>query len=230
MKKILKKIVATVYPSLLYASKSYSQDGEDMLLKAFYEGRKDYKGFYVDIGAHHPYRFSNTAYFYERGWSGINIEPTPALIKAFHRERKRDINLNIGISDSEERMTFYEFNESALNTFDKNRALSVENEQYKIIAQTEIEVRTLQQVLAQYLPQNQHIDFMNIDVEGLDLSVLLSNDWSIYSPDYILVEGKFSIDQLNNNEIYVFLKRKNYTLAGRTKRTFLFKFEGKRTK
>lgn len=225
MKKILKNIVAALRPSLLYASKSYSQDGEDMLLKAFYEGKKNYKGFYVDIGAHHPYRFSNTAYFYERGWQGINIEPTPSLIKTFRQTRKRDINLNVGISDSSGKMTFYEFNEPALNSFDKTLSLSRENKQYKIIAQTEIEVFTLKQILSEHLKQNQHIDFMNIDVEGLDMNVLRSNDWSKYTPDYILVEGKFNANQLDNNEIYAFLKNKKYNLVGRTKRTFLFQFE-----
>ena len=45
----------------------YSQDGEDTLLSAFYEGQPGYKGFYVDIGALHPLRFSNTQIFYEKG-------------------------------------------------------------------------------------------------------------------------------------------------------------------
>jgi len=216
-----------MYPSLLYASKSYSQDGEDMLLKAFYEEKKDYKGFYVDIGAHHPYRFSNTAYFYERGWRGINIEPTPSLIKAFHRTRKRDINLNVGISNSNEKMTFYEFNEPALNSFDKALSRSRENDQYKIITQTEVQVTTLKQALSEHLPLNQHIDFMNIDVEGLDMHVLKSNDWSKYTPDYILIEGEFFANELNDSDIYIYLKNKNYTMAGRTKRTFLFEFENK---
>ena len=40
-------------------------------------------GFYVDIGAHHPKRFSNTYFFYKRGWSGITVEPNSDAIKLF---------------------------------------------------------------------------------------------------------------------------------------------------
>ena len=52
---------------------SFSQEGEDLILNRFL-GKKE-KGFYVDIGAHDPKRFSNTNIFYERGWTGINIDP-----------------------------------------------------------------------------------------------------------------------------------------------------------
>lgn len=42
-------------------SKSFSQHGEDVVLAAFFY--KNYKGVYINIGAHHPFRFSNTYYF-----------------------------------------------------------------------------------------------------------------------------------------------------------------------
>ena len=222
MKKLIIYILENFFPKFWFLYKSYSQDGEDMVLKAFYETKKRYKGFYIDIGAHHPYRFSNTAYFYSKGWNGINIEPTPSLIPAFKRIRRKDINLNVGISNTNGKLTFFEFNEPALNSFDKELSLSRENGKYKIIAQKEIEVRPLSEILSAHLPKNQHIDFINIDAEGLDLDILKSNDWSKYIPDFILVEGSFSADSLSDDEIYNYLKSKNYTLVARTKRTFIF--------
>ena len=45
---------------------SYSQEGEDMILKSFFENKKHYRGFYVDVGAHHPVRYSNTYFFYKK--------------------------------------------------------------------------------------------------------------------------------------------------------------------
>ena len=109
MKKIIFKIVHRCLPQLLYRKISYSQDGEDMMLQTYYETKKHYKGFYVDVGAHHPYRFSNTNYFYKKGWRGINIEPTPTLYPAFLRHRRRDINLNVGVSDHSTSIPFYIF-------------------------------------------------------------------------------------------------------------------------
>lgn len=219
----LLKAIQWLFPAFLNTSTSYSQDGEDMVLKAFYEGKKKYKGFYVDIGAHHPYRFSNTAYFYKKGWQGINIEPTPSLIGFFRTYRKRDINLNIGISDTNSIITFYEFNEPALNSFDRERSLSRQNDKHKIIAEKKIEVFPLKDVLDKHLPAGQKIDFFTIDVEGLDLNVLKSNDWNKYLPQYILVEDEFDVESIAENEVYAFLKNKNYKLVARTKRTSLFK-------
>ena len=45
----------------------YSQNGEDLILNRLFENKE--KGFFIDVGAHHPIRFSNTYLFYKKGWS-----------------------------------------------------------------------------------------------------------------------------------------------------------------
>lgn len=196
-----------------------------MVLRSFYEGKKNYKGFFVDVGAHHPYRFSNTQFFYKKGWRGINIEPTPGAIKSFNIFRKRDINLNIGISNVKDKLTFYCFNEPALNGFSKE--ISMERDarltQYKIIQEVEIQTLPLSDVFDQHLPKGQKIDFMTIDVEGLDLLVLQSNNWQLYKPDYILVEDKIDFENLTSSEVYRYLKEQGYQLVSKTLRTLFFK-------
>ena len=198
-----------------------------MVLRSFYEGRKRYKGYYVDIGAHHPYRFSNTLYFYKRGWKGINIEPTPSALKLFKLFRSRDINLNIGISSKKDKLKFYCFNEPALNGF--SRELSEErnntSKKYKIINELVIETYPLGEVLDKYLPEGQQIDFLTIDVEGLDMQVLQSNDWTKYKPLHILVEDQLDFNDLHGSEIYSFLEQQGYLLAAKTLRTLFFRFK-----
>ena len=73
---------------------SYSQNGEDIYILKYFNNKK--KGFYVDIGAYHPKRFSNTYLLNKNNWSGVNIEANPNLIKKFLKDRPNDINLNIG--------------------------------------------------------------------------------------------------------------------------------------
>ncbi|MCZ7616055.1 MAG: FkbM family methyltransferase [Ignavibacteriaceae bacterium] len=129
-------------------------------------------------------RFSNTYYFYKRGWRGINIEPMPGSKNKFDRIRPKDINLEIPISSKEEELTYYIFNEPALNGF--SRELSSEGEKlnaYKIVKTVEMKTKTLGSVLDTFLPKGQNIDFMSIDVEGLDSEVLKSNNWDKYVPD-----------------------------------------------
>ena len=135
-----KKRIISLYRAVVTANNptyhrlSYSQEGEDMILASIFEGRS--KGFYVDVGAHHPQRFSNTYHFYLQGWSGINIDAMPESMNIFKRTRPRDINLEIPVFDSEQTLTYYAFNESALNSFSKELSTARDGlNQYKIIFQ-----------------------------------------------------------------------------------------------
>lgn len=226
MIKAIKKVLLKYLPVNYFAySKSYSQDGEDMILKAIYEHKKEYNGFFVDVGAHHPVRYSNTNYFYKRGWKGINIEPTPSAIGAFNTFRKRDVNLNIGIGPEKTKLKFYCFNEPALNSFSEEVSKRIDREsvKYKIIKELDIDVFPLSDVFDKYLPENTPIDFLSIDVEGLDYQVLLSNNWEKYKPAVILIEENVDVDKLKDSPIYAFLKGKGYSFFAKTLRTCIYR-------
>lgn len=204
--------------------KSYSQFGEDMVLSTFLNGIKN--GFYVDIGAYHPKKLSNTYFFYKKGWRGINIDAKPGSMKLFRKKRKRDINLEIGVSKEEKELDFYIFNEAANNTFLKKMAdMSISNGEIlekKVVVKT----ITLERILDKYLPKNQKIDFISIDVEGLDMEVLESNNWDKYKPGFILVEmHNIDIIDIKNSEIYKFLNSKKYKLISVVYITLIFKYE-----
>lgn len=62
---------------------SFSPDDEVIISRLFLEGHKSCKGFFIDIGAEHPYRLSNTLPLYRRGWRGINVQPTPGALNFF---------------------------------------------------------------------------------------------------------------------------------------------------
>lgn len=222
----LKKLILKYLPLHYFKSyQSYAQEGEDMVLRSFYEGNKNYKGFYVDVGAHHPYRFSNTLFFYKSGWRGINIEPTPGAIKLFNRFRKNDINLNIGISAVSGILPFYCFNEPALNGFSKEVSEERNNSstKYHLIKEISIQTLPLSTVLDKHLKPGQQIDFLTIDVEGLDIEVLESNNWEKYKPDYILVEGAMHFEEIPHSPIYQLLHPMGYGLVAKTLRTLFFK-------
>ena len=201
----------------------YSQEGEDIILNRLFEGKKN--GFYVDIGAHHPLRFSNTYLFYQQGWTGINVEAMPGSMELFNTLRPKDINLEIPVSDKKQLLTYFIFNEPALNTFSETEAQKKDGlGGYEIINKIQLETLPLYKILDQYLPEGTEIDFLTIDVEGLDLAVLQSNDWEKYKPKLILVESlRNSLDDLNQNEIYLFLKAKGYSLFAKTYNTMFFK-------
>lgn len=222
-KNILRR-VRDYYQWDIYYQKSWSQEGEDLILSRYFENLKT-NGFYVDVGAHHPLRFSNTYKFYKQGWYGINIDAMPGSMDLFNRLRPRDINLEKAVSDSKQIMTYYAFNEPALNGFSKELTQHRDGQgNNKIIFKKDIETSTLEEILDQYMPKGQNIDFLSVDVEGLDFAVLKSNNWVKYSPELILIEICGSmLDELLNNEVTIFLRQFGYTICAKCMNTVIFK-------
>ena len=204
------------------ANLCYSQNGEDLILNRFLENKE--KGFFIDEGAHHPIRFSNTYFFYKKGWSGINIDAIPASMNNFNKIRPKDINIGKGVGIKNNQLTFYQFNESALKTFCKEEAFSKNKHGYKIIKSNLITVDTLENILDKYMPENTQIDFLNIDAEGKDEEVLISNNWEKYKPNFILIEilREEDIDDTSSS-IKTFLKSKTYILINKIFDTYIFK-------
>lgn len=202
--------------------RSYSQEGEDMILRRIFEDCAT--GFYVDVGAHHPFRFSNTCHFHRRGWRGINIDAMPGSMAAFRRHRPADINLETPVGDRDEVLTYYVFDEPALNGF--SRELSAERAAagtYRITAEIPLRTRRLSEILDEHLPAGTAIDFLSVDVEGHDLAVLRSNDWEKYRPRVVLVEilgNRFS--DIEGHEISALLRGHGYRPFAKAVYTVLF--------
>ena len=209
---------------------SFSQEGEDILLERIFSSLTN--GFYVDVGAHHPQRFSNTYKFYLKGWTGINIEPTPGGIDPFLTYRPRDINLSMGISDSSGPLKFYVFKEGALNTFSEETVQKlIKTTDYRPSLTIDVPMKRLDEVLETHLPKisakNTKITFMTIDTEGFEMPVLKSNDWTRFCPSVILIEDR-DFDLLNpmNSEVHRFLAEKEYLLFAKTHNTLFYRQRG----
>ena len=230
MQRILKKFVFKlkdrffwfVFP---FGNLYFSQNGEDVVLSKIFDqelfGDEKYQGFYVDVGAYHPFRYSNTFYFYRKGWSGINIDADDRFFKLFSFFRKKDKNLNLAIGLNKEKRFFYIFEDAAFNTFDERLAKNlIKSGGSKLLDKRKLETLSLEEVLDKNLNYQQKIDFMNIDVEGLDLEVLKSNNWDKYAPRVILVENLQ--DQKRIKDIENFLKKKGYFLSSQVFNTGIY--------
>lgn len=204
-----------------YKVASWSQAGEDMVLRHIFETQSC--GFYVDVGAHHPLRYSNTFHFYRLGWRGINIDATPGSMDLFKVMRPRDINVEAAIFDSKRQMTFYQFNDPAVSTFDPALAKERDGIIWKLIGQCELETQPLAEILATHLPADQAIDFLSIDVEGMDEQVLRSNDWQRYRPRVVVIEtlGQ-DVGQVMESAPAAFLRAQGYSLLAKTAHTAFF--------
>ena len=218
-KKNLRKIKSLfgVYTnaSFIYSKKYYSQEGEDIIINKLV---KPSEGFYVDVGAHHPFRYSNTQLLYEKGWRGLNIEPDGNAIKLFKKSRKKDINVKAAVSNSSNQKLYYIFEDGAFNTISDNNAKRViTTRQSKIVKKSKIKTYTLRFILEKYI-KDKKIDYMNIDVEGSELDVLKSNDWNKYKPDVISVERGNETKRI----IMKYLSDNGYKLEAKTTLTDIY--------
>ena len=209
----------------------YSQDGEDVVLYSYIMNGKssDYKGFFVDVGALRPQRYSNTFIFYKMGWNGINIDGTPGSMAKFNEERPRDINIEAVVSDNNsEKVSYYIFEESALNCFNKECAEAYISEGWKLNNIVQLQPKTINDILDTYVPKNKKIDFINIDTEGIDEKIVKSINYEKYAPDYFIIEecdfiNKDFAQYKELSNIYKFLYLKNYIVVGKTMRSIIYK-------
>ncbi len=200
----------------------YAQNCEDIMVQSLFP--KTHKGFYVDVGAHHPYRISNTYLLHKQGWRGINIDANPDTINLFKKARPTDINLLLGVSGKAETLTYHTFQDPACNTFSDTEAERWKQKTWnKYLGATEVATQTLKDIFITNLPVGQTIDLLNVDVEGLDLEVLQSNNWLQFRPKVIIVEAHgFDVENMESSPIYLYLKQQGYYLRFVLKFSLIF--------
>jgi len=170
-----------------YRSYYYSQYGEDIILRSLFKGKRD--GLYVDVGAHHPERYSNTKLLYDAGWRGINIEPDRESYMRFVHKRPGDTNLNVGVGAKAGALTYHRFSDPALNTFDAGQAKQWMGKPWvAYLGESTVDVQPLSSILESHA-SGAAIDLLTIDAEGMDADVLRSNNWQKYRPSVVVVEN-----------------------------------------
>lgn len=215
-----KSLLSFVQKRLLHSPQlSYSQSGEDMIIRHIFNALGIFNPSYIDIGAHHPFELNNTAYFYENGSRGINIEANPLLMKPFLQHRKHDINLNVGIMDEPGELEFFIINPPSLSTFSAEEASRIADKYGYVISEIKIiPVTPVQQILDKYA-RDKLPDFLSIDVEGFDAPIFRSIDFDRWSPTVICCEiVVFEMKGIagKNNELVDYLTGMGYMLYADT--------------
>jgi FkbM family methyltransferase len=198
---------------------TYSQFGQDTyVFNNLFNQRKN--GVFVDVGANDPVKCSNTYLFETNGWTGLAIEPQDTLRDLWPKTRKTICIDNV-IGPETKDITFVEGDESehglaGIKGFNKVS----ENNQKEIIKKQ----RRLDEIL---IERNiTKVDYLSIDVEGYEMSVLESIDFSKVYIQVIGIEndlgfehlpfiGKKLASELGNKKIREFIISKGYKQVGR---------------
>lgn len=194
---------------------SFSKSGDDIQLKQIINSTRP--GVYVDIGCWHPINYSNTYYFYLRGWKGVCIDPNPQLAPLFKNKRPNDIFINCAIGENQKTMDYYMLSKryDSMNTLDYT-FIEKHGLQNEVINKISVPVYNLKTILDSHIFQNDRLDFFDVDVEGLDLEVLKTNDWNKYRPRIIMVETNLSLENELTSEIFLYLNSVGYNLIAKS--------------
>jgi FkbM family methyltransferase len=170
------------------AQRSYSQCGEDRIIKFVLDTFQVRQYRYLDIGAHHPRRLSNTYLFYALGGSGVLIEPNRAMAVLNSAERPRDVCLNVGLAgEPRASVPYYVMRSDTLSTFSKQEAGRMVSEcGEEIVEVRSVEVRAPASVLSEHFGDG--LNLVSIDVEGLEMEILEAFDLRKYRPEVFCIE------------------------------------------
>jgi FkbM family methyltransferase len=201
----LKTIIKPIRPN--------SRWGVDLILNDIFKNKK--KGFYIDIGCHHPIINSHTYLLYKKGWMGINVDIDFNSIDMFNFFRPKDINKQVALSNNiKDTELYFYHNRAAKNTISREFGQDA-------VTVKKIRTNTLNNLIDEQKLNNQTIDFINIDVEGNELNVLKGFDLKKFKPKVILLEYIRSdmtefyqkdIDMILSSEIYKYMIKNNYKL------------------
>lgn len=211
----------------------FSQYGEDVILHKLF-GSKFSDGFYIDAGAHHPFRQSNTAYLWLMGWRGINVDASKAAIRQFDRVRSSDLNLWSAIVDdatarANKEIALYSNLEVDLGaTCDPVLA-----SQRGAAQSTMVPCTTLKSIINDHaVKMTDKIELLNIDIEGFDQQAIASfSEWAI-KPQVICIEiYEHNIRNVLSSPACRLLESYGYALIERVGLTAIFqRAEGEKSR
>ena len=182
---------------------SYAQNAEDVLLHRVFGGQET--GFYVDVGAYHPVIGSTTKAFYDRGWSGINIEPG-SVFAELAAARPRDVNLRMAVLDRAGEVAFVE------DESDRGTSHVCLDDSGGAAARM-VPCDTLEAIVGAH-SRGRPVDFIKVDAEGAEAAIVRSTDWRRLRPSVLLIEATLPWSSLLANQGWEpFLVEQGYVRA-----------------
>ena len=165
---------------------SHAQNCEDVVLWRVLGDVEN--GTYVDVGAADPDDDSVTKAFYERGWSGLNVEPADDYAERLRQARPRDVVSQVCAGAKEGSVTFHHVLGTGLSSVVESSIDSLASTEYEVV-DVEVKVQRLDRILHDAGFEGRDIHFLKIDVEGFEESVLRGIDLAMWRPWVIVAEA-----------------------------------------
>ncbi|MDR1970372.1 MAG: FkbM family methyltransferase [Treponema sp.] len=165
------------------------QAGQDLLAYLYFRGKPS--GFYLDVGAHDGRTYSNSYIFEQIGWKGACVEPLPGVFEKLKENRRCDCyQAALAAQSAAEAVFIHALGVDTLSGLESEMAEGHEDWIRREGGQVErikVRVLTFPELMAHY-PDRRRIDFLSLDVEGAEMSILRTIDFETYDFGLISVE------------------------------------------
>ncbi|MDR3193366.1 MAG: FkbM family methyltransferase [Treponema sp.] len=186
------------------------QADQDVLAYLYFKGKRT--GFFLDIGAYDGKTYSNTYALEQLGWKGVCLEPLPDAFARLRRNRRCDC-YNLAMSDEPGKGVDF-IRAAGVETLSGLESKMAPTHKDWIVrekgAVERIKVNTVTfgDLMGRY-PGINLIDFLSLDVEGAEMSILESIDFRAYRFGLISIE---SIDETpgESEKLRTFMRERGY--------------------
>lgn len=217
---------STLYNDLEVGLTSHTIDGTDIILAEIL--RDVNKGFYIDIGANHPIKHSNTYYLYKLGWKGIVIDGNDVFKDIFKEIRPNDQFITALISSTVKEINFKIFPDDTMSSANPEQIAIYEKRfQKSEIISINGKTTTLSNIRKeQFIDTEVHL--LSVDIEGEDLNCLIGSNFENWKPGVVVIEIKhLSLHNIKTSDIVNFLTGHGYSLISKTPLNAIFIFPEK---
>lgn len=210
----LLKLIGVLFGYIKSPEKSYSLYGEDLIIKHLCHRLGIQNGYYLDIGCFHPKWISNTHLFHKAGWQGTVCDVDIWKTRPFKIFRPGVQIVTAGIlpansvNGSETLFRFKRFL-SEWDTFSNDEANRIKKIWGYDFEAIKVPTLSIDSVLEKIYLDNSRINFLNIDVEGLDDKILATIDFNRFPIDIIAFEDNEQFK--GSSEIQLKLASANYS-------------------
>lgn len=182
-----------------YSGNRYSQLSQDVFVLILTKFLKN--GYFVEFGASDGITINNTFLLeHEYQWQGLCLEPIPSQYKKLIENRKCHCDRRVIYEKSNDKVSF-QINQ---NCIDLSKIVTEEKNKNNVI---EVETITLEDALKEY-NSPKVIDYLSMDTEGTEYSIIKSFDFSKYDIKIITIEHNYI--ENNRKNIYDHLTKLGY--------------------
>jgi FkbM family methyltransferase len=206
---------------------TFSEHGEDILIHRLLLWKEH--GFYIDCGAYHARQMSMTARLRNFGWTGINVDIDNDVIQRLNLDIPGQISVCAAIGEGDGVATLYKYKDPVLNTIDLEQhnhlqAIASKGGLHTEYIKNEVVcTMNLATLIKKYGVSNGTIDFLNLDIEGVELTALEGFPWDLHKPLVIAVEiHRLCLTKCGENKIVEFLRSVGYKMQSYVFHTAIF--------